>query len=696
MDRAVGVLRNSKLGPPFRRWQDQVTTVIRLRFTAQKVARRLMHRSMSAAFEGWLNSIDQAYRLIYLANKVVKRMALLALGQAFTGWASAAGQSTRTRTTVTRAVKRLKDRELTAAWDSWIAAHKKRLENQVAVQRTLAKMLNRALSAAFDAWNSFFRDKKRLRHLGQKCVKGFKAALQRSAFNTWGQATIAHMYALEPRYLLLAMRSPHDRRRFPTPHSGIFAQVESQVHIPLPSVLEACVALTRDVRVLRMEAERLDTLMNQTARKIMHLAMASGFKTWKSQFVEAKAERTRLDNLFKKVVGRFKNKALAAAWAAWKQHVEESQRLRGSAHKVVARMTRVKMAGAFAGWAESFNSARAQQATAAKVLGRICNMKMAAALSGWQSALTAAKTRRTILTRVLAKMLNRCMSAAFDSWLKQTLETKRLQSQLRKIVLKFKNAALSRAYEGCAPPLHIHQATEFANLKTVGAGGKRAWRGSSARSICWPRPRARSSTRTWQGPGAPGCTWRCRPVRSPGGRGRRSRRRCGTRSHARRFCARSSTWEVRLNRRTPILSSDSHTERTGRCVGSQPDDAADFDGVEGLEGSGARDPHRPGSVAQDRPCPAAARRLCNLVRTARRFSTCACFSHDSGLSKSATLGQVAWDAECAERAALVRHAREGRGAGGAGRRARRGGGDQRQAGRRAAAGALPNTGLDSN
>ena len=45
-------------------------------------------------------------------------------------------------------------------------------------------MLNRALSAAFDAWNSFFRDKKRLRHLGQKCVKGFKAALQRSAFNT--------------------------------------------------------------------------------------------------------------------------------------------------------------------------------------------------------------------------------------------------------------------------------------------------------------------------------------------------------------------------------------------------------------------------------------------------------------------------------------------------------------------------------
>ena len=240
MDRAVGVLRNSKLGPPFRRWQDQVAIVIRLRFTAQKVARRLMHRSMSAAFEGWLNAIDQTYRLIYLANKVVKRMALLALGQAFTGWASATGQSTRTRTTVTRAVKRLKDRELTAAWDSWIAAHKKRLENQVAVQRTLAKMLNRALSAAFDAWNSFFRDKKRLRHLGQKCVKGFKAALQRSAFNTWGQATIAHMYALEPRYLLLAMRSPHDRRRFPTPHSGIFAQVESQVHIPLPSALEAC------------------------------------------------------------------------------------------------------------------------------------------------------------------------------------------------------------------------------------------------------------------------------------------------------------------------------------------------------------------------------------------------------------------------------------------------------------------------
>ena len=230
--------------------------------------------------------------------------------------------------------------------------------------------------------------------------------------------------------------------------------------IPLPSVLEACVGLTRDARVLRMEAERLDTLLNQTARKIMHLAMASGFKTWKSQYVEAKAERTRLDNLFKKVVGRFKNKMLAAAWAAWKQHVEESQRLRGSAHKVVARMTRVKMAGAFAGWASSFNSARAQQATATKVLGRICNMKMAAALSGWQSALTAAKTRRTILTRVLAKMLNRCMSAAFDAWLKQTRETKRLQSQLRKIVLKFKNAALSRAYEGCAPLLHIHQATE--------------------------------------------------------------------------------------------------------------------------------------------------------------------------------------------------------------------------------------------
>ena len=59
-----------------------------------------------------------------------------------------------------------------------------------------------------------------------------------------------------------------------------------------------------------------------------------------------------------------------------------------------------------------------------------------------------------------------------------------------------------------------------------------------------------------------------------------------------------------------------------------------------------------------------------------------------GLTK-VRLGQAAWDVECAERVALVYHAGEGRGDGGAGCCARRGGGDQRQAGRRAAAGALP-------